>query len=63
MILHRETQPGRCRVSVRTYTGLNAAEICQALGGGGHSDRAGCELDAPPEEALKMVEEKVAEYL
>ncbi len=62
-IVVRETRPGHCRVSVRTYTGLNAAEICRAFEGGGHDDRAGCEIESTPAEALRMVEERAASFL
>ena len=62
-IVVRETQPGHCRISVRTYTGLNAAEICASFGGGGHADRAGGEIEASPAEALKRVEIAAAAYI
>lgn len=63
-IVVRETRPGHCRISVRTYTeGLSAAEICSRFDGGGHSDRAGCEIQATPEQALKQVETVSATFL
>ena len=62
-IVVRETQPGHCRVSVRTYAGLNAAEICASFGGGGHADRAGGEIEASPAEALKKAEAAAAAYI
>lgn len=62
-IVVRETQPGHCRISVRTYTGLNAAEICASFGGGGHADRAGGEIEASPAEAMKRVEIAAAAYI
>ncbi len=63
-IVVRETQPGHCRVSVRTYSeSLNAAEICTQFSGGGHADRAGCEMNATPEQALKQIEMTSATFL
>ena len=62
-IVVRETRPNHCRVSVRTYTGLNAIKICEKFNGGGHADRGGCELETNPAEALRMVEEAAGEYL
>lgn len=62
-IVVRETRPSHCRVSVRTYTGLNAVKICEKFNGGGHADRAGCELETNPAEALRMVEEAAEAYL
>ncbi len=62
-IVVRETHPMHCRVSVRTYTGLNAAAICGRFGGGGHADRAGAEIDAGPAAALRLFEEAAAAYL
>ena len=62
-IVVRETKPGHCRISVRTYSGLNAAEICGMFGGGGHADRAGGEIEESPDNALRIVEEIAANYL
>lgn len=62
-IVVRETKPGHCRISVRTYTGLNAAEICGSFGGGGHADRAGGDIEDTPGNALKAVEETAADFL
>ena len=61
-IVVRETRPGHSRVSVRTYTGINAAEICAGFGGGGHFDRAGYEIKSAPAQALKMIEEAAGSY-
>ena len=62
-IVVRETRPMHCRVSVRTYTGLNAAAICGRFGGGGHADRAGAEIGDSPAAVLRLVEEAAADYL
>ena len=62
-IVVRETSPGHCRISVRTYSGLNAAEICSSFGGGGHEDRAGGWIEDNPAKALRLVENIAADYL
>ncbi len=38
----RETDSGTYKVSIRSRSGLNAAEICAKFGGGGHPCAAGC---------------------
>ena len=62
-IVVRETRPSHCRVSVRTGKKCNAAEICAMLGGGGHANAAGVEMESRPSEALARVEAACAEYL
>ena len=63
-IVVRETRPGHCRVSVRSYINdLNAAEICEHFGGGGHADRAGFETDMSPGQTLRKVEITASKYL
>ena len=54
-IVVRETRPSHCRVSVRTGKGISAAEICARLGGGGHANAAGVEMEVRPAEALASV--------
>lgn len=43
----REKENGDFRVSVRTQPQVNAARICEALGGGGHPTAGGCTLRRP----------------
>ena len=62
-IVVRETSKGNCRVSVRTYKGINAVDICREFGGGGHPDRAGFETDEKPEVIIRQVEETAERYL
>ncbi|WP_367925669.1 bifunctional oligoribonuclease/PAP phosphatase NrnA [uncultured Ruthenibacterium sp.] len=40
----RQQPTGSYKVSVRTEVGVDAAEICAHLGGGGHKQAAGCEI-------------------
>ncbi|MEG3029507.1 MAG: bifunctional oligoribonuclease/PAP phosphatase NrnA [Oscillospiraceae bacterium] len=43
------------KISVRTGEGINASEIAQGLGGGGHSRAAGCEVVGSVECAKKAI--------
>ena len=43
----RELQPGQWKFSLRTTPRVNASQICQLLGGGGHAAAAGCTVEAP----------------
>ena len=38
-------QDDGCKVSVRTSSRINAAEICEKFGGGGHCAAAGCNIN------------------
>ncbi|HLJ67982.1 MAG TPA: bifunctional oligoribonuclease/PAP phosphatase NrnA [Chloroflexota bacterium] len=51
VILLKETPSGEMRVSMRSRPAIDVAQICTALGGGGHRQAAGCTLPAPMEEA------------
>ncbi len=44
-----------CRVSLRTTKEVNATEICEQFGGGGHSRAAGCSINATPQETEKLL--------
>jgi phosphoesterase RecJ-like protein len=46
----RETDSGTYKVSIRSRSGLNAAEICAKFGGGGHPCAAGCAFTCSLEE-------------
>lgn len=45
-IVFKETEDGMVRVSIRTTGRLNAGQICQGFGGGGHLRAGGCGLRA-----------------
>lgn len=51
----REKTDGSFKVSVRTGTHTNAADICARLGGGGHTTAAGCTLAGPCENACAQI--------
>jgi len=45
-----------CRVSMRSASDVNVAEICAVFGGGGHVRAAGCTIDTEDvEEAVKLI--------
>jgi len=58
-VLLRETQNGDVRVSVRTAGRLDAREIAQRFGGGGHQMASGCTLKGP----LEAAEVQLVSYL
>lgn len=45
-IVFKEMEDGTTRVSIRTSDVLNAGQLCQRFGGGGHFRAAGCGLQA-----------------
>ena len=55
-ILVRELSEGKCKVSVRTGSSVNAAELCARFGGGGHAMAAGCSLNTDPEIAALLMQ-------
>ena len=59
----REKAEGEFKVSIRTNGGVNAAHICEKLGGGGHTAAAGCTVKGSLSEAKQVLKEAVAEYV
>jgi len=55
----RELDDGECKVSLRTFGGLNASHVCALLGGGGHAAAAGCTIPGDAECARKAVKEAI----
>ena len=51
----RQKADGNYKVSVRTGTHANAADVCVLLGGGGHNRAAGCTVVGTLEEAKAAV--------
>ena len=45
----REKEDGSCRVSVRSFRGVDSSAICAVFGGGGHAMAAGCTVKGSPE--------------
>lgn len=62
-MIARETRENRVRVSLRSRSGFDVAEVARAFGGGGHKNAAGCSFDEPVETALEKLLPKVRECL
>ncbi len=46
---------GVVKISVRAVPGWDAAAVCEKFGGGGHKGAAGASIDAPLEEAVRLL--------
>lgn len=55
----KEKKPGVFKASMRTSSLVNAAEICQGLGGGGHARAAGCSFESKGEGDSVTLDEAV----
>ena len=51
----REKEDGRCRVSVRSFPGINSSRICAFFDGGGHAAAAGCTVKGTPEHVRDLL--------
>ena len=51
-ILMSEQKNGESKASLRSKSSVDVGEIASVFGGGGHQRAAGCEIDAPCEEAI-----------
>lgn len=51
------------RISLRTYEPLNASEICQSLGGGGHKNAAGATLCGPLTEVKSKILDAIKQQM
>jgi len=58
-VLLRETDGGQIKASLRSEQYIDLAAIAAAFGGGGHHDAAGCELDAPIDEAERRIVDQI----
>ena len=61
-VMMKETDDG-WKISVRSSERVNAAEVCDKFGGGGHAAAAGCKLKMPYEEAKKALIDAITEAL
>ena len=55
----RQMPAGSFKISVRTVKGVDACAIARRLGGGGHNQAAGCELEGNMENAKQAVLDEV----
>ncbi len=62
-ILFREIPGKKIRISLRSREGYDVNAVAQVFGGGGHKLAAGCSIDAPLEEAERMVLAEAAKHL
>lgn len=58
----REQADGTCRISLRSSDFVDASEICQRFGGGGHKRAAGCTIRQTPQQAGRAVVEAIGDY-
>ena len=54
-ILVSEQRNGESKASLRSKSSVDVGEIASIFGGGGHQRAAGCEIDAPCEEAITQL--------
>lgn len=59
----RENENGSCKISLRTNGAVNANEVCARFGGGGHAMAAGCYIEKPVDDAVRLLSEAVGEAL
>jgi phosphoesterase RecJ-like protein len=59
----REKPDGTCKASIRTFETVNAAELAQCFGGGGHAQAAACRFDCDVKTARRELVEKCGEFL
>ncbi|MBR5558889.1 MAG: bifunctional oligoribonuclease/PAP phosphatase NrnA [Oscillospiraceae bacterium] len=58
----REQADGSCRISLRSSDFVDASEICQRFGGGGHKRAAGCTMHTTPEQAGMSIVKAIGDY-
>ncbi len=61
--LASETEPGVYKLSLRSVSRVNVAEIALLFGGGGHIRAAGCTVKGRPEEFLEVITRETAGQL
>ena len=54
-ILVSEQKNGESKASLRSKSSVDVGKIASIFGGGGHQRAAGCEIDAPCEEAIAQL--------
>lgn len=56
----REKPDGTFKISMRSHAPIDVSKICAMMGGGGHPQAGGCQLDLPVEQSTQRVIECVA---
>lgn len=59
----REKADGTCKVSLRTFESVNAAELAKAFNGGGHPQAAACRFECGVKQAREMLVAKCEQML
>lgn len=59
----RERPDGSYKVSMRSNRPINVAEICAEMGGGGHPQAAGCQVEGTLEAATQAVIKSIENYI
>lgn len=59
----REKDEKTFKISVRTNDGVNAGEICNNFGGGGHAAAAGCAIEGSLQQVKELLLPVVCKYL
>lgn len=59
----RERTDGTYKVSMRSHQPVNVAKICATMGGGGHPQAAGCQVDGPLEAATQTVIKNIEKFI
>jgi phosphoesterase RecJ-like protein len=61
-IIFKELKPNEFKLSWRSTETVDVSKLAAYFGGGGHARAAGCNINGPVEEVVKMVLEFVANY-
>jgi phosphoesterase RecJ-like protein len=61
--LYREVSSGKVKISLRSKSYVNVAEIAHRHGGGGHRNAAGFTVDGDLEKAKRVIEEEASKAL
>lgn len=62
-LFFREMENGSVKVGMRCRSGFDVNKIALYFGGGGHQQAAGCTVDGPIREAIKLVIEKTCSIM
>ncbi len=56
-VLLKQQEDGTTKASLRSRGRVDVGAVAKTLGGGGHHNAAGCELEKPPDEAIEVIRE------
>jgi len=58
-VIARENPDGSIKISLRTSKLVDSNAVCARFGGGGHPMASGCTINAPMEDAIKLIVEEI----